>query len=136
MDSLTPKQEAFAICVSKGMTYADSYRESYDAENSNDNTIYENASRLMADSKITARIDILKAGIVKAVEDEIAYTAKDCFDEFHDIKERAKKNDNLNAEIKATENKGKLNKLFVEQKEDLTDYSGLLAQLGKKAKDD
>ena len=129
MADLTPKQEKFAQCVASGMTYSDSYRESYSAENSKPETINENASRVMSVSKVLARVDAIRSEAVQ----EIKYGIKECFNEFDDVRERAKKDDNFQVEIKAIENKGKLNKLFVDQKEDLTDYSGLLKQLGEKA---
>ena len=57
---LTPKQEVFARKIVEGMTQADAYRAAYSCKRMTDKTIWENASRLMADSKVTARIAELR----------------------------------------------------------------------------
>lgn len=57
---LTPKQDAFCHAVADGNTQADAYRLSYNAEKMAAKTIQENASRLMSDSKISARVKELK----------------------------------------------------------------------------
>ena len=56
-DKLTPKQQEFVNCILKGMNQSDAYRSSYDCENSTDGTVWANASRLFANSKVAARID-------------------------------------------------------------------------------
>lgn len=63
---LTAKQEAFCQNIIQGMSQADAYRSAYD-NNMSDKTIHEAASRLMADSKIEAR--------VKELRDQVAKTA-------------------------------------------------------------
>lgn len=65
--NLTTKQEAFAQAVAGGMTQAGAYRAAYDSENMLDKTIIEEASRIMADRNVTAR--------VKAIRDAIACEA-------------------------------------------------------------
>ena len=57
---LTPKQETFAQKVVEGMSYADAYRSAYSTKRMTDKTIWENASRLMADSKVLARVQELR----------------------------------------------------------------------------
>ena len=57
---LTPKQETFAQAIIKGMSQADAYRTAYSCKNMSDKTIWENASRLMADSKVKARVQELR----------------------------------------------------------------------------
>lgn len=57
---LTPKQELFAQKIVEGMSYADAYRASYSCKRMSDKTIWENASRLMADSKVLARVQELR----------------------------------------------------------------------------
>ena len=64
---LTPKQELFAQNIIQGMSQADAYRNSYNTKKMSDKTIWENASRLMNDSKVKAR--------VKELRDQIAKTA-------------------------------------------------------------
>lgn len=57
---LTAKQEKFVQGIIEGMSQADAYRSAYSCKRMADKTIWENASRLMADSKVTARIQELR----------------------------------------------------------------------------
>ena len=57
---LTPKQEVFVQKILEGMTQADAYRSAYSCKRMTDKTIWENASRLMADSKVQARVKELR----------------------------------------------------------------------------
>lgn len=57
---LTPKQETFARKIIEGMSQADAYRSAYSCARMSDKTIWENASRLMADSKVKARVQELR----------------------------------------------------------------------------
>jgi phage terminase small subunit len=57
---LTIKQEAFASAIANGKTQADAYRSAYNAENMKESTLWSNASRLMADSKVAARVEDLR----------------------------------------------------------------------------
>lgn len=61
--NLTAKQEAFCQGIADGLGQADAYRAAYDAEGMKDNTIYPLASKLMKNSKITARIVELKSQV-------------------------------------------------------------------------
>ena len=58
--SLTPKQEAFAQNVASGMTQADAYRGSYNAEKMKPESVQVNASKLMADAKVRLRVEELR----------------------------------------------------------------------------
>lgn len=62
---LTAKQEAFAQGVANGLTLADAYRQSYNAENMKEASIYTEASLLMDNPKIAQRV----SGIQQARED-------------------------------------------------------------------
>lgn len=58
---LTPKQEKFAQSIAlEEMNQSDAYRSAYSCAKMSDKTIWENASRLMADSKVIARIAELR----------------------------------------------------------------------------
>lgn len=57
---LTAKQEKFAQGIIEGMSQADAYRSAYSCKRMTDKTIWENASRLMADSKVKARVTELR----------------------------------------------------------------------------
>lgn len=62
---LTPKQEQFVQNMVKGMSQADAYRAAYSAKKMSDKTIHEAASRLVADSKISARLSELRGQLTK-----------------------------------------------------------------------
>lgn len=57
---LTPKQETFVQKIIEGCSQADAYRFAYSTSKMSDKTIWENASRLMADSKVKARVQELR----------------------------------------------------------------------------
>jgi len=63
LGKLTMKQEAFAQAIASGLypNQAAAYRVAYDAEQMAASTIYQEASRLMANPIIAARIEELKA---------------------------------------------------------------------------
>ena len=64
-DGLTSRMERFAVEVAKGATLAAAYRAAYTADGMKPETVWSNASRLMADSRVQARVDALvKAGEV------------------------------------------------------------------------
>lgn len=62
--TLTAKQEAFCQAVADGHSQAQAYRMAYDvgADTKQDN-VYSRASVLMADDKITARVEELRAAL-------------------------------------------------------------------------
>lgn len=62
---LTAKQEQFCQNIIQGMTQADAYRSAYDTENMLDKTIIEEASRMMADCNISARVQELRNEVAK-----------------------------------------------------------------------
>jgi hypothetical protein len=70
MSNLTPKREAFAQNIANGMTQADAYRASFSAGKMKPETIQQAASRLMANSKVSARVAEFK----KALEEKHLWT--------------------------------------------------------------
>lgn len=62
---LTPKQEEFAKAIVEGMNQADAYRSAYDTSRMTDNSIYVNASKLMANTKVAQRIKELREQLAK-----------------------------------------------------------------------
>jgi glucose-6-phosphate dehydrogenase assembly protein OpcA len=68
MIELPYKQERFAQGVVKGLTQADAYRAAYRAQNMKADTIHQAASRLMADSKVTARLAELRQPVAERVD--------------------------------------------------------------------
>ena len=63
--SLTPKQEKFAQEVASGKSQADAYRAAFNCAKSNPETVQANASRLMANSTVAARVEKLKAELAE-----------------------------------------------------------------------
>lgn len=57
---LTPQQEAFVLKIVEGETQADAYRAAYSTAKMSDKTVWEKASRLMADDKVRARVQELR----------------------------------------------------------------------------
>lgn len=57
---LTAKQEAFVQNILKGMSQADAYRAAYPNNKMTDKTIWESASKLMANPKVATRLDELR----------------------------------------------------------------------------
>lgn len=64
-DMLTPKQEKFVQGIIEGLSQADAYRAAYPKQRMSDKTIHEAASRLMANSKIIARLKELRDQMMK-----------------------------------------------------------------------
>ena len=62
---LTAKQEKFVQCIIEGMSQADAYRSAYPKQRMADKTVHEAASRLMANSKVLARVNELREQIAK-----------------------------------------------------------------------
>lgn len=72
---LTAKQERFCELVAlEGMTQADAYRQAYDCSKMKQETIWVRASELMADSKVSGRVESLKAEAAKATIKKTART--------------------------------------------------------------
>jgi phage terminase small subunit len=65
---LTRKQRKFAENVVSGMTLADAYRNSYDAENMKPASIHRRACELMTDGKVKACAEALAAEKKRLVE--------------------------------------------------------------------
>lgn len=66
--ALTPKREKFAQGVASGLSQADAYRAAFNVGNSTAKTIQESASRLVADSKVAARVAELRAPIAERAQ--------------------------------------------------------------------
>jgi len=59
-DTLTAKNEAFAVGIASGLSQADAYRQAFpQSVRWKDKTVHEKASRLAADGKVKARIQDL-----------------------------------------------------------------------------
>ena len=66
--ALTPKQESFCLRYIETSNASEAYRLSYDAARSTDKTVWEQASKLLADLKVAARVAELSAKHLKRHE--------------------------------------------------------------------
>lgn len=62
---LTEKQEQFVRNILEGMNQTEAYRSAYPNQKMSDKTISEAASRLMANSKVVARLSELRNELTK-----------------------------------------------------------------------
>lgn len=96
--TLTPKQERFAQEVASGKTQAEAYRIAYNVKpTTKPETTIPNASRLMADSNVQARV----AEIREAATERLVWTIQDSLDVLASIAKGldadAKPSDKVNA---------------------------------------
>lgn len=76
--ALTSRQEAFARAVAEGKSQAEAYRTAYPkSERWKDAAVWSAASRLMVDSKVSARVAELRAEIAKAAQVEVVQVVKE-----------------------------------------------------------
>lgn len=68
MKALTPKQEAFAVAVAKGMSAANAYRKAYEVKDMTDKALHVAASRVKANAKVKLRIEQLMAPALRRHE--------------------------------------------------------------------
>jgi phage terminase small subunit len=109
---MTPKQEAFAIAVSSGMTQADAYRSAYNVKpTTTPETVQNNASRLMKDTEVSARVEELKKPIIAAagltLESHLARLAH--------LSKKAEEAENYGPAVTAETNRGKAAGLYTEK---------------------
>lgn len=80
---LTPKQEKFATELATGtdennqpISQAEAYRRAFKCAKMADKTVWENASRLFNDSKVAARVQVLRDNVAKAAVIDASYVLK------------------------------------------------------------
>lgn len=69
---LTPKQEKFCHAIVDGKSQAEAYKEAYSTKNMADSTVYQEASRLMDNPNISARIAELR----ERIDNKLVMSAK------------------------------------------------------------
>jgi len=111
LERLSTKQEAFCLAFIRLNDQSAAYREVYDHSRMKPKTINEKASRLMAISKVRARVDELRNEIKNSAIAE----AKE-LQEFWSAILRDKKLD-VPYRLKASELQGKAKGVFIERKE-------------------
>lgn len=117
LPKLTEQQQKFVLnYIINGNNATNAYKTAYDCKNMKDESINVEASKMLKHPKVSLWIKQANANVQEVFEDEIRYSAKDCFDELSEIQSRAKKDKgNYSQEIKAVELKGKLAGHFVDK---------------------
>ena len=111
MKELTPKQEDFAQQIVKGSTQADAYRTAYNASSMKDETIWSNASRLIDNSKVKARIKELRQPAV----DKVNLTLESHLTDLLKLRNMAAKDEKWSAAIQAETIRGKAAGLHIDK---------------------
>lgn len=114
MSDLTPKQEAFAQAVASGKSQSDAYRAAYKVrDNTKPETVNQQASRIMADRKVTARVEELRKPVVEAAQ----ITLASHLDRLRALSEAAEASAQYSAAITAEVARGKASGLYVDKAE-------------------
>lgn len=109
---ITQLQERAAQLYVEGRTKSDAYREAgYSTENCTDKTINEAASRLFADSKVSARVEQLRAIHRKRHE----VTVDSITAEYEEVREAAFRDGDYSPAVSAITGKAKLHGLIVDK---------------------
>ena len=111
MKELTPKQEDFAQQIVKGSTQADAYRTAYNASSMKDETIWSNASRLIDNSKVKARLKELR----KPAVDKVNLTLESHLTDLLKLRNMAAKDEKWSAAIQAETVRGKAAGLHIDK---------------------
>jgi phage terminase small subunit len=111
MKELTTKQESFAQAIVKGSNQADAYRLAYSAEKMKDETIWSNASRLIIDRRVQARIKKLRQPSV----DKVSLTLDKHLNDLLILREKATNDEKWSSAIQAETVRGKAAGLHVEK---------------------
>ena len=97
---LTAKQEQFVQNIIQGMSQADAYRSAYATNKMSDKTIHEAASRLVADSKISARLKELREQLAKStiltVQQRLEWLSKIIQSETETTRDKLSASDQMN----------------------------------------
>ena len=97
---LTANQEVFAQKIIEGMSQADAYRSAYPKQKMSDKTIWEAASRLMANDKVVARITELRNELARpsimSAQERLEWLTDRIADEDVDINAKLKAIDIMN----------------------------------------
>jgi phage terminase small subunit len=133
-NELTEKQESFCQnYILNGGNATQAYKDSYDAENMQENSINVEACRLMDNPSVALRIQELRKRKLKKFDVNLEYIVEEMLDVIMSMEEEAEKE---HKKIPAKKLKketlmdlAKLKGLIVDKKEDVTDYSKLLDKI-------
>lgn len=127
MIELTEKQERFVQGIIKGMRQAQAYRLAYDVENNKDETIWANASRLMDNNKVIARIEELRTPVAEKAQLTLSQHLKDLLD----LRDKSATAEKYSAAVQAETVRGKAAGLHVEKLEVDGDLTVEIVRFGK-----
>ena len=114
MSELSQQREAFAQAVASGLNQSDAYRAAYRVKGTTKpETVNQAASRLMADSKVAARVAELRAPVAKAAQ----MTLESHLQRLRELSEKAEESGQMSAAITAEVARGKASGLYVERTE-------------------
>lgn len=113
MAKLTAKQEGFVQDVFTGTTYAQSYRNNYDADGMADNVIWVKASELMSNGKVSVRLIELQ----EEAAERSQVTVESLTIEYEEARALGKSEGQSAAMSTATTGKAKLHGLLVDRSE-------------------
>jgi len=112
MNKLTPQQEKFSQLVASGKSQSDAYRGAYPrCLKWAAKTVHENASRMSANSKVSARIAELR----KPIADAAQMSMGGHLSELSRLKMLAEAKDNVPAAIRAEELRGRVAGYYIER---------------------
>ena len=109
--TLTGKQEKFCQSIVSGENQSDAYRSAYDSTQMAAKTVNEKASRLMGKDNIGARVEELRAPVVK----EVQYDLKAAMDEANLALMMAQAQENPSVMVAAVALRSKLSGLLIEK---------------------
>lgn len=117
LPKLTSKQQQFVLHYSiNGNNASDAYRSAYDCSNMSNESVNVEASKLLNHHKVSLWIKQAENNVNQVFNDEIKYSAKDCFDELAELQSRCRKSSKTyNVEKSCIELKGKLAGHFVDK---------------------
>lgn len=122
LPQLQDKQDAcLKRYLSNGFRKTEAYRYAYDCEGMSMASIYVEASRFFKNPKITLWLEYYRQNTEKATQETLNYSALDYFNDCEEMKLIALEcrdkqgNPNVNAAIKADENKAKVCGLLKDQ---------------------
>ena len=114
MNSLTPKEEAFAVAVASGMNYSDAYRSAVKVRpTTKPETVNQEASKIMARPNVRTRVEELR----KPIAEKAMLTLESHMERLKELAEIALDNGQVAAAIKAEELRGKASGIYVEKKQ-------------------
>jgi len=105
---LTPKQEAFCLAYIETGNASEAYRRSYSSKSRTDATINRAAKTLTDNSKITARLEELRA----PVRERAQISLESHLNDLKALRDRADSADNFGAAITAEVARGKASGLY------------------------